>query len=74
MPICHIPEMIVKAECHGMNKHWKTIEQLALDLGQKPVTVRKWKSRGRVPYWIRLDILDRAKAKRQKLPREAFDS
>ena len=57
-----------------MNKHWKTIEQLALDLGQKPVTVRKWKSRGRVPYWIRLDILDRAKVKRQKLPREAFDS
>ena len=57
-----------------MNKYWDTIREVALELGHKPATVRKWKSRKRVAHYARRDIEVAAKRKKRTVPYEAFEA
>lgn len=47
-------------------------EELAADIGEKPVTVRQWRFRGNIPprYWPK--IIEAAKAKRRVLEWKSF--
>lgn len=55
-----------------MNEHWTIIREIALEAGHAPRTIQKWKERKRVPYKLRRGFEERAKAKRKRIPYEAF--
>lgn len=50
------------------------IEQLAGDAGIPPATVRKWRSRGKVPHHARLPLMEAASSAGYVLRKPHFDN
>lgn len=50
------------------------IERIAADLGATDVTIRKWRSRGKVPHHMRAPLIDAAAARGYILRAAHFDN
>jgi hypothetical protein len=42
---------------------WAALEDLAVEAGHRPDTIRKWRERRRVPYRLRGEFIEAAKAR-----------